>query len=331
MDYTLQIFGPECNLPAKSKLKESLGVQLGLAVEDEAPKPCLMFKMVEMMKKMRADPTFKLPQPRPGTQSTMMSMEGERLGTSSSTRPGFEAKPKEAAPLKPMTAEPAARKIDSPLLEEEKKGGKKEEAPIGPAAKKPAKEPLPALKPLGSKLASLPAPEAKDDIKPKALAKVDAPKEEKKELVKKEEPAKASEVPKPEAKIDTTKKEEVKKLAPLPPLKGAREPEKEEKKGAAKVEMPPKAQPKSAIEVPAKSGTGSEEKKTSMEIDEEIMEEIDIDKDAEMEEPVDKGARVFTDSAGCTISGSIGADPSVDSCALENYDYVEPVEKTSQP
>ena len=45
------------------------------------------------------------------------------------------------------------------------------------------------------------------------------------------------------------------------------------------------------------------------------------------DEPANK--RMFTDSGGFTASGSIGMDPSVDSMALEEYDYIESVEKSS--
>ena len=46
-----------------------------------------------------------------------------------------------------------------------------------------------------------------------------------------------------------------------------------------------------------------------------------------MDEPA--GKRAFTESGGFTGSASIGVDPSVDSLALEDYDYIEPIEKTS--
>lgn len=40
--------------------------------------------------------------------------------------------------------------------------------------------------------------------------------------------------------------------------------------------------------------------------------------------------RMFTDSGGFAASASLGLDPSVDSLALEEYDYIESVEKASQ-
>jgi hypothetical protein len=39
---------------------------------------------------------------------------------------------------------------------------------------------------------------------------------------------------------------------------------------------------------------------------------------------------LITESAGgITVSQSLGVDPSVDSLALEDYDYIEPVERAS--
>ena len=64
----------------------------------------------------------------------------------------------------------------------------------------------------------------------------------------------------------------------------------------------------------------------------EIEEEIiggESDKDNTLEEPPSKNQRMFTDSGGYTASASLGVDPSVDSLALEDYDYIEPVEKSS--
>ncbi len=55
---------------------------------------------------------------------------------------------------------------------------------------------------------------------------------------------------------------------------------------------------------------------------------MDPDKES-IEDSATKVQRVFTDSAGHTGSMSLGVDPSVDSLALEEYDYIEPVEKTS--
>ena len=37
----------------------------------------------------------------------------------------------------------------------------------------------------------------------------------------------------------------------------------------------------------------------------------------------------ITESAGITVSQSLGVDPSVDSLALEDYDHIEPVERLS--
>lgn len=45
-------------------------------------------------------------------------------------------------------------------------------------------------------------------------------------------------------------------------------------------------------------------------------------------EPAEK--RMFTESGGLTGSASIGLDPSVDSVVLQEYDYIEPIEKVSQ-
>lgn len=47
-----------------------------------------------------------------------------------------------------------------------------------------------------------------------------------------------------------------------------------------------------------------------------------------MEEPPNKNQRPFTDSEGYAGSTSLGIDPSVDSLALEEYDYIESVEKS---
>jgi len=61
------------------------------------------------------------------------------------------------------------------------------------------------------------------------------------------------------------------------------------------------------------------------EIGEEI---IDDDNENPLEEV--PGKRAFTESGGLTGSASIGLDPSVNSLALEEYDYIEPIEKVSQ-
>lgn len=58
----------------------------------------------------------------------------------------------------------------------------------------------------------------------------------------------------------------------------------------------------------------------------EIEEEIISDK--EVDEPQNNNARRFTDSDGYAASTSLGVDPSVDSLALEEYDYIESVEKS---
>ncbi len=104
------------------------------------------------------------------------------------------------------------------------------------------------------------------------------------------------------------KKPEPKKEEPPvePPAKKA---EPEVKKLEPKKEAPPPAK----IEEP-------------QEIEEEI---VDSDKENPIEEP--PGKRAFTESGGLTGSASIGLDPSVDSMALEEYDYIEPIEKVSQP
>jgi len=63
----------------------------------------------------------------------------------------------------------------------------------------------------------------------------------------------------------------------------------------------------------------------------EIEEDIiggDSDHENVLEQPK-KDQRMFTDSGGFTASASLGIDPSVDSLALEEYDYIEPVEKAS--
>lgn len=60
----------------------------------------------------------------------------------------------------------------------------------------------------------------------------------------------------------------------------------------------------------------------------EIVEDIVDDVDNDIVDTADK--RIFTDSGGLTGSASIGLDPSVDSVVLQDFDYIEPIEKVSQ-
>jgi hypothetical protein len=42
-----------------------------------------------------------------------------------------------------------------------------------------------------------------------------------------------------------------------------------------------------------------------------------------------RSALITESAGGITVSQSLGVDPSVDSLALEDYDYIEPVERAS--
>jgi hypothetical protein len=61
----------------------------------------------------------------------------------------------------------------------------------------------------------------------------------------------------------------------------------------------------------------------------EIEEDLPSDRDlAESQENIGKAGFGQSESmGGVTVSGSVGIDPSIDSLALESYDYIEPVER----
>ena len=66
--------------------------------------------------------------------------------------------------------------------------------------------------------------------------------------------------------------------------------------------------------------------------DDDIEEDLPADQNEELQIEDETGARnqpaaVSGSGHGITVSQSLGVDPSVDSLALEDYDYTEPVER----
>ena len=63
--------------------------------------------------------------------------------------------------------------------------------------------------------------------------------------------------------------------------------------------------------------------------DDDIEEDLpaDANEEVQIDDPRNQPAAVSGSGHGITVSQSLGVDPSVDSLALEDYDYTEPVER----
>ena len=81
MDYTLQVFVPECNLPADNKVREKLEAKLGLKRLSENPTVPILIQIVQMVqqqsmalpqREMMSYPEDPLHKP-PAAQSTLQA------------------------------------------------------------------------------------------------------------------------------------------------------------------------------------------------------------------------------------------------------------------
>jgi hypothetical protein len=310
MDYTLQIFVPECNLQADNKMRDTIAAKYGLKQEQEQPKKPLLFQILQILQEHAGLEPLKEPiVPNLPPPPDFTSMNKENVAR--------EVKPQPEMPTKismPGIMEEARKKI------EEKKEPESfpRSPPQKPAEKmQPIREPdkvvnmpapVPAVIPAKKMPEPLPPLKQASKLPPIQPQKLPEPIEE---VAKKEEPK--------------VVEEEVKKIDDI------LEPSNVE------LDIQPKEENVQMVEEPSPPSPEKPEAKSPQEIKkeeaEEITEEIvggDSDKEIVNEEPAGKSQRQFTDSGAFGASASLGVDPSVDSLALEEYDYVEPVEKTSQ-
>eukprot|EP01022_Parablepharisma_sp_SALTPOND_P000762 TRINITY_DN105011_c1_g1_i1.p1 TRINITY_DN105011_c1_g1~~TRINITY_DN105011_c1_g1_i1.p1 ORF type:complete len:366 (-),score=78.31 TRINITY_DN105011_c1_g1_i1:139-1236(-) len=280
MDYTLQIFVPECNLSAESKMKDRLPGLLGVGKDDSKGKAPLLAQLVQMVKS--------------GYKANVL---GSPLSLAS----------EEPYSEKKSNANIQERLEFSPLREEQHK----------PKAV-PQKEPA-----LDVKRKEVPAPEKKEEPKPIKKEEPKAPVVPEKPVEKApEKPSLKDPLPPISSIPYCIRQSQIEPFGKLKPL--AEKKEEEVKKEPEKIAPQPKVEEKKLVEEP-------QYERDSNNYNREIEEDI-VESDREentIEEP--PGKRAFTESGGLTGSVSIGLDPSVDSLALEDYDYIEPIEKVSQP